>query len=116
MCALEPTYWTNFSSVEKSTVIPVFPNELQGTARIADKRGSSDVNVCTFWCKKLRILWDLWCPHGQGRLSQADIFRIRGQFFAILGGRLLWAAPNNNVKILHKLLKLLSPTQNKNKH
>jgi len=53
--------------------------------------GSSDADVRTVWCKKLRIFRKFMvCPHGQGggRLSQCGHFanKEEGQFFAILCG------------------------------
>jgi len=50
------------------------------TADIADKGGSSDADVRTFWCKKLRIFRNLWCvrmnKEGRGHFSRfcADVF------------------------------------------
>jgi len=64
-------------------------------------RGSSDANVHTFWLIKVMIFRNLWCVRtDKGGWLSADIFRTRkrrGQFFAILCGRLLWTVPNQNL-------------------
>jgi len=56
---------------------------------------TSDVDVHAFWCKKNSdFLKFVSCPQGYGRggWASADIFRTRrGNFFAILCGRLLWS-------------------------
>jgi len=54
-----------------------------------DKGGSSDADIRTFWCKKLRIFRNLWRVRtDKGSWATADIFRTRGaQLFAILCGR-----------------------------
>jgi len=61
-----------------------------------DKRGSSDADVCTFWCKTFGSfeIYGVSTDKGRG-LSIADK-RGEGQFFAILCGRLLWMALNQN--------------------
>jgi len=58
----------------------------------ADKGGSSDADIRTFWCKKHRIFRNLWCictDKGGGMLNQCGHFADKGegQFFAILCGR-----------------------------
>jgi len=61
----------------------------------ADKGGSSDADVCTFWHKKLRIFLNLWCIRTDKGVEPVRTFCGQGgQFFAILCGRLLWTASN----------------------
>jgi len=46
--------------------------------------GSSDADVCTFWCKKLRIFRNLWFVHtdkGEGDSVRTDSFRTKGVNF-----------------------------------
>jgi len=60
------------------------------------RAGSSNVDVRTFWHKKLRIFQNLWCVRTDKGLSQCGHFAYKrggGQFFAILCGRLFWTAP-----------------------
>jgi len=60
-----------------------------------DKGGSSNAAVRTFRCKKFEI-YDVYAR------TSADIFRERGggQLFAILCGRLLWAASSSLLAIV----------------
>jgi len=40
----------------------------------------SDVNVCTFWCRKISDFSKLMaCPHGQGGMSQRGHFSDKGE-------------------------------------
>jgi len=60
-------------------------------------RWYSNVDVCTFWCKKHRIFWNLWCVHTDEGFEPVRTFCGQGkggQFFAILCRCSLWTAPN----------------------
>jgi len=67
-------------------------------------RRSSDADVRTFWCKKVRIFskFMVWPQSARirrkGMLKQCGRFSGkggRGQFFMILCGRFLWTAPKH---------------------
>jgi len=59
-------------------------------------RGSSDADVRTFWCKKIRTFRNLSCVRkdkGVGQCGHISDKGGEGQFFAILCGRPLWKTP-----------------------
>jgi len=64
--------------------------------RTRGRKGSSDADVRTFWCKKCRIFWNLWCvssPHGQRGKGVEPVRTFwkkeEGSIFRTLRGRLL---------------------------
>jgi len=71
----------------------------------ANKGGSSDADVRTFWNKKHRIfkIYGVFARARGGRgWASEDIMRTRGeggQFFEIFCGRLLWTAPKLSVVV-----------------
>jgi len=55
--------------------------------------GSSDADVRTFCCKRLRIFWNLWYVRTQGGEEVKPVrARGKGVNFAILCGRHIWTA------------------------
>jgi len=72
--------------------------EIVQCGHFSDKGNSSDADVCTFWCKKLRIFFEIYGVSARTRegWASADILQIRKgevQFLTILCGRLLWTVP-----------------------
>jgi len=66
--------------------------EENNIGHFADRRGSPDADVQTFWCKKLRIFQNLWRVRTDKR-AWASVHKRWGQFFCDFVRASLWTAP-----------------------